>query len=92
MNYYDQEVDKNKFTSLSSFLNFYKKLSWPILKDEHNGHRITELAGPRPKMYCLINEKHVIHNAPKGIPHYVAIYGERMCMKNIDYYKRVREV
>ena len=27
VNYYDQEVDKNKFTSLSSFLNFYKKLS-----------------------------------------------------------------
>ena len=43
-------------------------------------------------MYCLINEKHVIHNAPKGIPHYVAIYGERMCMKNIDLYKRVPEV
>ena len=39
---YEQEVDKSKFPSLSSFLNFKKKLLGPIFKDEHNGHRITE--------------------------------------------------
>ena len=42
VNYYEQEVDKSKFPSLSSFLNFKKKLLGPIFKDEHNGHRITE--------------------------------------------------
>ena len=42
VNYYKQEVDKSKFPTLLSFLNFNKKLPGPIFKDEHNGHRITE--------------------------------------------------
>ena len=46
--------------------------------DKHNGHRITELVGLRPKMYCLVDEKHVIHNAAKGVPRNVVIDGKRM--------------
>ena len=38
--YYKHEVDKSKFPSLSSFLNFNKKLFGCILKDKHNGYRI----------------------------------------------------
>ena len=45
MNYYEQEVDKSKFPSLSSFLNFNKKLPGFIIKDETNGHRIAEFVG-----------------------------------------------
>ena len=50
VNYYDQKVSKRKFPSLSSFLNFNKKLEEPILKDEHNVHRITEFVGLRSKI------------------------------------------
>ncbi|CBK24960.2 uncharacterized protein [Blastocystis hominis] len=91
VNYYEHEVDKRKFPSLESFLNFNKKLPGPIFKDEHNGHRITEFVGLRPKMYCLIDEKHVVHNAAKGVPRNVVIDGERMSVKNIELYKRVLE-
>ena len=63
VNYYEQEVNKSKFPSLSSFFNLDNKLPGPISKDEYNGHRITEFVGLRPKMYCLVDEKHVIHNA-----------------------------
>ena len=76
---------------LSSFLNFNKKLHGPIFNDEHNGHRITEFMGLRPKMYCLVDKKNVIHNAAKGVPQNVVIDGERMSVKNIDLYKRVLE-
>ena len=89
--YYDHEVDKSKFPSLESFLNFNKKLPGPIFKDEHNGHRITEFVGLRPKMYCLVDEKHVIHNAAKGVPSNVVIDGKKMSVKNIELYKRVLE-
>ena len=91
VNYYKQEVDKSNFPSLLSFLNFNKKLSGPIFKDEHNEHRITEFVGLRPKIYCLIDEKNVIHNTAKGIPHNVVMDGERMSVKNIDLYKRALE-
>ena len=67
------------------------KLPRPIFKDEHNGHRITELVGLRPKIYCLVDEKQVIHNATKGVPRNVVIDGERMSVKNIELYKRVLE-
>ena len=76
--YYEHEVDKSKFPSLESFLNFNKKLPGPIFKDEHNRHRIIEFVGLRPKMYCLVDEKHVIHNAAKGVPRNVVIDGDRM--------------
>ena len=91
MKYYDHEVDKSKFPSLESFLNFNKKLPGPIFKDEYNGHRITEFVGLRPKMYCLIDEKHVVHNTAKGVPRNVVIDGKRMSVKNIELYKRVLE-
>ena len=89
--YYEQEADKSKISSLSSFLNFNKKLWGPIFKVEHNGHCITEFVGLRPKMYCLVDEKHVVHNAAKGVPRNVVIDGKRMTVKNIDLYKRVLE-
>ena len=91
MNYYEQEVHKSKFPTLSSFLDFNKKLSEPIFKDEHNGHRIMEFVGLRPKMYCLVDEKDVVHNAVKGVPRNVVIEGSRMSVKNIKLYKRVLE-
>ena len=91
VNYYEHEVDRSKFPSLDSFHNFNKKLSRLIFKDEHNGHRITEFIGLRPKMYCLVDEKHVVHNAAKGIPRNVVIDGERMNVKNINLYKCVLE-
>ena len=47
-NYYEHGVDKSKFPSLQSFLDFNKKLPGPLLKDKHNGHRITEFVGLRP--------------------------------------------
>ena len=87
MNYYEQEVDKSKFPLLSSFLNFNKKLPVPIFKDKHNWHRITEFVGLRPDIYCLVDEKNVVHNTAKGVPRNVVIYGERMSVKNIDLYK-----
>ena len=90
-NYYEQEVDKSKFPSLSSFLNFNKKLLRPIFKDEHNGHRTTEFVELRPKMYCLVDEKHVVHNAAKDVPRNVVIDGEKMSVKDIEFYKRVLE-
>ena len=90
-NYYEHEENKSKFPSLQSFLDFNKKLSGSTFKDEHNGHCITEFVGLRPKMYCLVDEKHVVHNAAKGVPRNVVIDGERMSVKNIDLYKRVLE-
>ena len=74
--YYEQEVDKSKFHNLQSFLNFNKKLPGLIFKDEHKGHGIMEFIGLRPKMYCLIDEKDVIHNAAKGVPRNVMIDGK----------------
>ena len=46
---------------------------------------------PFPYYYCLIDEKHVKHNAAKGVPRNVVIDGKRMSVKNIDLYKRVVE-
>ena len=89
VNYYEQEVPKDKFPDLQSFLDFNKKLPGPIFKDEHNDHRITEFVGLRPKMYCLVDEKDVVHNAAKNVPHNVMIDGKRTSVKNIDLYKRV---
>ena len=91
VNYYEQEVDKGKFSTFSSFLDFNKKLSGPIFKDEHNGHRITEFVGLRPKMYCSVDEIDVIYNDAKGVPRNMVIEGSRMSVKNIDLYKRVFE-
>ena len=42
-------------------------------------------------MYCLIDEKYVVHNAAKGVPRNVVIDCERMSVKNIELYKRVLE-
>ena len=45
--------------------------------------------GLMPKMYCLIDENDVIHNAAKGILRNVIIDGNRMSVKNIELYKHV---
>ena len=76
---------------MESFLNFNKKLPGPIFKDEHNGHCITEFVSLKPKIFCLVDEKQVKHNAAKGVPRNVEIDDERMNVKNIDLYKRVLE-
>ena len=34
------------------------ELLGPIFKNEHNGYPIFEFVGLRPKMYCLVDEKH----------------------------------
>ena len=68
-----------------------QKLPGPIFKGEHNWPRITEFVGLRPKMFCLVDEKNVIHNVAKGVPRNVVIDGERMNVKNIDLYKHVLE-
>ena len=91
VNYYEHEVDKNKFPDLQSFLDFNKKLPGPIFKDEHNGHRITEFVGLRPNIYCLIDEKDMVYNAAKGVPRNVMIDGNRTSVKNIELYKSVLE-
>ena len=91
VNYYEQEVDKGKFSTFSSFLDFNKKLPGPIFKDEHNGHLIMEFVGLRPKMYCLVDEKDVVHIAAKGVPRNVMIDGNRTSVKYIGLYKRVLE-
>ena len=44
--------------------------------------------GLRLKTYCLVDEKHVKHNAAKGVHRNVVIDDERMNVKNIDLYKR----
>ena len=84
-------MSKSKFPSLASFLNFNKKLEEPILKDEYNVHRIKEFVGLRPKIYCLVDEKQVIHNATKGVPRNVVIDVERMSVKNIELFKHALE-
>ena len=43
-------------------------------------------------MYCLVDEKDVIHIAVKGVPRNVMIDGNRTNVKNIELYKRVLEV
>ena len=42
-------------------------------------------------MYCLVDEKKVIHNTAKGVTRNVVIDGERMIVKKNDLYKRVLE-
>ena len=45
--------------------------------------------GLMPKMYCLIDEKDVIHNTAKGILRNVVIESSGMSVKNIELYKHV---
>ena len=42
-------------------------------------------------MYCLVDEKNVVHNAGKGVLRNVVIDGSRMSVKNIELYKCVLE-
>lgn len=93
--YYNIKVNNTRgfateFPTLNSFVNFNKKVAGPIFKDEHKGHRITEFCGLRPKLYCILDEKNVIHNAAKGVPRTVTdSVGNIMKIKNMETYKRV---
>ena len=88
---YEQEAYKSKFPSLPSFFNFTKKPPGPIFKDEHNGHRNTKFVSLRPKMCCVVDDKHVIHNAEKWVPRNVVIDVVRMSSNNNEIYKCVLE-
>ena len=57
--------------------------------ERNNGHRITELIGLRPKMYCPVVKKNVVHNAVMVVFCNVVIDSERMNVKNIELYKRI---
>lgn len=88
--YNSDKVNKTDFPSLKSFVNYNKKVAGPIFKDEHKGHRITEFCGLRPKLYCILDEKNVIHNAAKGVPRTVTDnVGNIIKVKNMEAYKRV---
>lgn len=88
--YYNTKVNHEEFSTLKSFVNFNKKVAGPIFKDEHNGFRITEFVGLRPKLYCIEDERNIIHNACKGVPRNVFdSKNNRINIKNIDTYKRV---
>ena len=89
VNYYNTKVNKSEFPTIESFVNYNKKVPGPIFKDEHNGHRILEFAGLRPKMYCLVDEKDVIHNACKGVPRTIIDKNKNnISVKNMNVYKR----
>ena len=87
--YYNDHVDKKQFNTLESFINYNKKVAGPIFKDEHNGHRITEFCGLKPKLYCILDERNVIHNAAKGVPRNISVDGNIISVKNMELYKNV---
>ncbi len=87
--YYNEKVDKNMFSTFESFVNYNTKVPGPIFKDEHNGHRITEFCGLKPKMYCILDENNIVHNACKGVPSKIYIDNELISIKNIELYKKV---
>ena len=77
------------FNTFESFINHNTKIPGPIFKDEHNGHRITEFCGLKPKMYCILDEHNIVHNACKGVPSKIYIDNELVSIKNMELYKRV---
>ena len=88
--HYNTNVDKAEFPTLQSFVNYNKKVPGPIFKDEHNGFRIKEFVGLRPKLYCIQDERNVIHNAAKGVPRNVFdSKNNRINIKDINTYKSV---
>ena len=42
-------------------------------------------------MYCLVDEKNVVHNAAKGVPRNVVIDGKITSVNDINLYRRVLE-
>ena len=50
-----------------------------------------EFVGLCPKIYCLMDEKNVVHNAAKGVPRNVVIDGKITSVNDINLYKRVLE-
>ena len=85
-----KESLRDSFPTLQSFLNYNKKVAGPIFKDEHKGHRIEEFCGLRPKLYCICDETHTIHNAAKGVPRTVTDEdGKIIKYKTMGSYKTV---
>lgn len=91
VDYYKQHYDENSnFPTLESFVNYNKKVAGPIFKDEHQGNRILEFCGLRPKLYCILDERSIIHNAAKGVPRSVTdADNNSINIKNIEMYKRI---
>jgi len=56
--------DKNDRTS---FVHYNEKIPGPVFKDEHKGWPITTFVGLRPKLYCILDQHNVIHQASKGV-------------------------
>ena len=83
MEYYNDNIDKDEFPTLDSFVNLNKKVPGPIFKDEYQGNRIVEYAGLTPKMYCIVDEKDRIHNAAKGVSRNIRVDGMNVCVKNM---------
>ena len=85
-----KESRSDSFPTLQSFVNYNKKVPGPIFKDEHQGHRITDFCGLRPKLYCILDEKNVIHNAAKGVPRTVMdTEGNLIKYKTMESYRKV---
>ena len=90
VDYYNTKVNKKQFNTLESFVNFNKKVAGPIFKDEHNGYRITEFVGLRPKLYCILDERNIVHSAAKGVPRNVFDKNNnRILVKNVKTYESV---
>lgn len=91
VDYYKQHYDENsEFPTLESFVNYNKKVAGPIFKDEHQGNSILEFCGLRPKLYCILDERSIVHNAAKGVPRSVRdVDNHSINIKNIEMYKRI---
>ena len=76
--YYEHEMDKDKFPKFSSFLDFNKKLPVPFSRT--NTADIASQSSLDFDLKCIV---------AKGVPRNMTIDGERMSVKNIDLYKRV---
>lgn len=89
-NYYENNLT-NVFDSFKDFLNYNKKVPGPF-KDEHNGYKVLEFVGLRPKLYSLIDETDTIHNAGKGVPRIIDYNNKRITINsgnNMELYKQV---
>ena len=89
--YFKNNNLSNRFESFSHFLNYNKEVPGPF-KDEHNGRRVLEFVGLRPKLYSLIDSSNVVHNAGKGVPRVINYNGNRVCVgktNNMTLYKQV---
>ena len=86
---YYGDLGSPSFTTLSSFINYNKDLSGPIFKIRHNGHRIIEYIGLRPKLFCIIDESDFIGDSAKNTLRDVEMEERERKVKDIELYKKV---